>query len=419
MIDVCSSTRTRGLWVLSAALLCSCPQPLPSPPRRRPARAGTPERMLPLPADLVKSKEHFQFLIFGDSRAGHSRCDKPRKHSCDIVLPGGAIPTREDCSLEERAPELMLEAITERLTARAPPTGPRDAFALFTGDLVFRGSCKKDWELVRAKLLSRIPARRLYPIVGNHESWHGRNEPRPLPFFFQAYPHLRLHVGDKKIEPHYYFFHLGRSLFINLCTGGYPRFGAPADFEKADRRWLCEVAPFPRQMAWLDKVLAYGARHGVRHVFVQYHKPSFSCSRHPSLDDRHDPMFHLRPFKKRHPEVNIIALSGHNHTTALYVSEGVVSLVAGGSGAPQHTEWGARACHPHKRQPPERFWNGARRVTRYNYFRVVVHGNQLTIGERCLTRVNGRFEYRPGAVISANGTVTHRTGACRLHSTTP
>ena len=49
--------------------------------------------------------------------------------------------------------------------------------------------------------------------------------------------------------------------------------------------------------------------------------------------DGHDPLFVLRPFKKQHPAVNVIALSGHNHTTAVFHSGGVLVLVAGGAGA--------------------------------------------------------------------------------------
>ena len=101
--------------------------------------------MLPLPQDLAGSNERYQFLLFGDSRAGHSRCDKQKKHSCKLVLPGGARPTAQDCMVEERAPDLMLETITTLLQARtAPQTKRQNTFALFTNDLIYRDNYNKD-----------------------------------------------------------------------------------------------------------------------------------------------------------------------------------------------------------------------------------------------------------------------------------
>jgi hypothetical protein len=322
----------------------------------------------------------------------------------------------EDCALVDQAPALVLGAVADRLRARTPaPDTGRVHFSLFTGDLVYRGSCARDWDWARRVFLSKVPPKRVFPIIGNHDAWHRRGEVPAFPQFLAAFPHLNLSEQGRSVLPHYYAFLIGRSLFVSLCTGGYPSRGTSADFERADRTWLCKRASFETQMRWMDRVLAHGVKKGVRHVFVQYHKPSFSCSRHPPLATKHDPLTRLRPFKKRHPEVNVIALSGHNHTTAVYLSGGVLVLVAGGGGAPQHLQHGPRAWYADKpEQPPERFWKGGFRTVRYNYFQIDVTGDRLSIQEHCLARIGSKLTFQKGSHISATGRITHLPNTCNL-----
>lgn len=437
-----TSVRMRLLWPAALFLLASgflvgagCSKSPGSPP---PAPAPTPtpspslgpfqdaavvapkrlDRMLVLPARLVPDPERIRFLVFGDSRAGHCRCNPKKKHRkrCRVRYVPDAARTTEDCALVAQAPALVLGAVAHRLRARTPATGAgRAHFSLFTGDLVYRGSCAKDWDWARRVFLARVDPKKVFPIIGNHDAWRKRGEPPSLPQFFRAFPHLRLQAGGRRAHPHYYAFRVGRSLFVNLCSGGYPSGGTRADYRRADRRWLCERASFETQMRWMDRVLARGATQGVRHVFVQYHKPSFSCSSHPPLSAKHDPLNRLRPFKKRHPAVSIVAFSGHNHTTAVYVSGGVLVLVAGGGGAPQHLQHGHRACHKDKPdQPPERFWKGGVRTVRYNYFQVNVTGGRLSIQEYCLARIKNKLIFQKGSRITATGQITHTPDTCNL-----
>ncbi len=384
------------------------------------------ERMLAFPARLVKNPEKIRFLVMGDSRAPHCRCSPRRKHNkrrkhCRVRYTPDAPKDAVDCELVERGPALVLGAVANRLRAPRPPTSTdRPHFCLFTGDLVYRGSCTKDWDWARRVFLDKVPPQRVFPIIGNHDSWQKRNEPPALEQYFRAFGHLKMTIKGRTVLPHYYAFIIGRSLFVNLCTGGYPARGTPADFKRADRQWLCERASFKTQMRWMDRVLAYGAKKGVHHVFVQYHKPSFSCSRHPPLAAKHDPLTRLRYFKKRHHAVNVVALSGHNHTTAVYLSGGVLVLVAGGGGAPQHFHSGAGACHKDKpNQPPERFWKGGKRTLRYNYFQINVTGKNLSIQEHCLARVKGRLTFQKGSRISSTGQITHTPNTCNLSPTPP
>jgi Calcineurin-like phosphoesterase len=382
------------------------------------------ERTLDFPARLVKNPEKIRFLVLGDTRAPRCRCSLPRKHRkhrkhCRVWYTPNAHSAAEDCAIVDQAPALLLGGVANRLrttTAKAPAaTADRPHFSLFTGDLVYRGSCTRDWDWARRVFLNKLPPGRVFPIIGNHDSWQRRNEPSAIAQYFSAFPHLKLNEKGQSVLPHFYAFRIGRSLFVNLCTGGYPASGTAADFARADRQWLCEQASFKTQMRWMDRVLAQSASKGVRHVFVQYHKPSFSCSRHPPLAPKYDPLTRLRAFKKRHRSVNVVALSGHNHTTAVYLSGGVLVLVAGGGGAPQHFQHGARACHKDKpNQPPELFWKGTRRTLRYNYFQINVTGEDLSIQEHCLARVKGQITFQKGSRISPTGQITHTPDTCNL-----
>ncbi len=375
--------------------------------------------MLSFPARLVKDSEKIRFLVLGDTRAPHCRCSPPSKHKksrkhCRVLYTPDAPSTTEDCAIVEQAPALVLGAVADRLRATGTAAN-RPHFGLFTGDLVYRGSCTKDWDWARRVFLSKVPPNRVFPIIGNHDSWQKRGEPPALAQFFRAFPHLKLIENGRTVLPHYYAFRIGRSLFVNLCAGGYPAAGTHADFAQADREWLCERASFKTQIRWMDRVLDQGAAKGVRHVFVQYHKPSFSCSRHPPLSTKHDPLTKLRAFKKRHSSVNVVALSGHNHTTAVYLSGGVLVLVAGGGGAPQHFRHSTRACHKDKpNQPPERFWKGGKRSLRYNYFQIDITGENLSIQEHCLARVKGRLTFQKASRITSTGQITHTPGTCNL-----
>ncbi|MDL2123647.1 MAG: hypothetical protein LWX51_11315 [Deltaproteobacteria bacterium] len=75
---------------------------------------------------------------------------------------------------------------------------------------------------------------------------------------------------------------------------------------------------------------------GLKNVFIQYHKPSFSQSVQPPLDDDNDPLTVLTSFKKSHPNVNIYVFNGHNHTTEMYKTrEEILLMVTGVGGASQ------------------------------------------------------------------------------------
>lgn len=391
--------------------------PVPTVPDAAVVASKRPMRLLDSPARLVKDPQRFRFLVFGDSRDDYCRCDPPRKHRnhCRVRYTQSPSALVKACALVAKAPALLLGAVAQRLRSKGHTPDSRVHFSLFTGDLVYRGSCAKDWNWARRVFLSKAPANRVFPIIGNHDSWRKRGEPPASPQFLRAFPHLAQKSLPKGTLPHYYAFRIGRSLFINLCTGGYPSTGTRAEFKRADRKWLCERASFETQMRWMDRTLAYGVSKGVHHVFVQYHKPSFSCSSHPPLNKKHDPLTRLHPFKKRHPKVNVVALSGHNHTTAVYVSGGVLVLVAGGGGAPQHYQHGPQACHKDKPdQPPEQFWKGSIRTVRYNYFQVDVTGRELSIQEHCLARIQNKLAFQKASRISATGQITHLPGTCDL-----
>ncbi len=381
---------------------------------RPPAPPQLPPRMLKLSKGWIPNPQAIRFTVFGDSRAGYCACDSKtiKRKYCRVRYRPNSPRMVEDCPLVLKGPDLVMGAVATRIDNwRSASKGAH--FSLFTGDLVYRGSCEADWKWAQKVFLNRVDKERIFPIIGNHDSWRKQGEPSPFKLFLNnAFAHLHTR-GDNDNLPHYYAFRVGDSLFVNLCTGGYPANGKHADFLRADRTWLCEEASYEKQMRWMDRVLDYGVKRKVKHVFVQYHKPSFSCSRHPPLKPAHDPLNRLRPFKKKHPKVNVVAFSGHNHTTGVFLSGGVLVIVAGGGGAPQHFHSGPKACYKDKpNQPPELFWKGGKRTVRYNYFQVDVTGAKLSIREHCLARIKGKLTFQKGSAISSTGQITHTPGTC-------
>jgi hypothetical protein len=376
-----------------ALLLGGCPDRRPGP-GPDPARASL--RLVPVPWPAAFDRERFSFVFLGDTRTSRSRCDA-RPGQPPVVTP------------QDRIIEQMLGAAAGFLSTRAEaPPERRNAFMLYTGDLVTRGSCARDWAWIERIFLSRIPRERLLPAIGNHETWHGKDEPEPLQLYFRAFAHLTDPVSREGW--HHYAAEVGPVAVITLCTGAYPRFGTEEDFVRSDPTWACARASYAEQMRWMERGLDRAVARGTRHVVVNYHKPSFATVRHPPLHAANDPLEPLKRFKRRHPAINVLVTSGHNHTTQVFVADGVLLVLTAGAGAPQNLTT-VKHAKPH---PPERFWAGEPKVERYNLFRALIDGPRLSIEEWCLAgpRASPRLEL--GSRITAAGEVTRVPGACRL-----
>ena len=195
---------------------------------------------------------------------------------------------------------------------------------------------------------------RIWPVIGNHEVW-GDNA---AVAFLEVFPQLK-EVGVTREKRDYSFAYNG-CRFIFLDSGGY---------EEGGNGWAPSRPPFEEQMKDLENWLRQAVEEKADHVFITYHKPSYSGYSRGTLRPDRNPNRIIEPFAKN---LDITVMSGHIHSTEAYLINGVRYLVIGAGGAPQIL--GKPDVTTHK----ELYWNGQRRVEDYNFFKITVDGPNLT-----------------------------------------
>lgn len=243
-------------------------------------------------------------------------------------------------------------------------------FCIHTGDLVLWSDGPRNpyWNYFRGLFYDDLSQRgldeRVFPVIGNHEYWRDPTADN----FFKIFRHLS--PEEPNTGYHYYSFEYGKCVFVFLCSGWRCTDGGYSEC------WNCAQASFSEQMSWMMATLNRARHRGVKHVFVTYHKPSFSHSEHRPLVDSIDPRRYLEQFLATADGIDITVFNGHNHTTEFYVHKGIRYLVLGGGGAPQCLVDKSYPC-----QPKERFWDSAAKRERYNFLRVDVAPNGLRFHE--------------------------------------
>ena len=307
----------------------------------------------------------YMFTVFGDSRTS----ELMSQDGHDVVF--------------SLARNKVFQSIAEQLSQQ------KASFSLFTGDLIWQGGIPAYWEEPGDYFPEAIRSK-IYPIPGNHETW---KDPL-LTNYFSFFPHLE--------KNHSYYFTVGNSLFLSLCTGGYVgEYSKELSFAQ-DRKFTCTQGDYTQLQlpSFLKKTTDKMATSGtpLKNMFVQYHKPSFSYYKHPPLDTTSDPVEALKAFGQRNNKVQIFVFNGHNHTTELYQPAANISvLVAGGGGAPQRRlspnlpSTAVKEIYAAK-GAKEVFWEALGSTTenrkqRINYWTIDVDNtvNQVTITEKVLT----------------------------------
>jgi len=284
------------------------------------------------------------------------------------------------------------------------------SFALHTGDLVLKGCEEDDWDKFKKLIpsdLRNINKSKFLPALGNHELYQESGEGDALNNYSNTFPFLK---DQEHGVYHNYYFVIDNSLFFSLCSGPINNI---KDFEHDDRTWNCKAYSYDTVMEQVGKIYDEYTYHGRRidNIFIQYHKPSFSHSKHPPLDESNDPLTKLLEIKKDAPDLKIFVFNGHIHTTELYNPEdNVYVLVAGGGGAPQkitNKTW--------EKPSNEIFWKNLKETNkkskRINYFRVFVDANNdVEIREMCLYiyEEDGHIGFGEGLVIQKDGKITDK-----------
>ncbi|MGE5277185.1 MAG: metallophosphoesterase family protein [Acidobacteriota bacterium] len=184
----------------------------------------------------------------------------------------------------------------------------RPDFLVLLGDLVFRGSSRRDWRQFDALMApireAGIP---ILPILGNHEYWISRRG--ALANYFASFPHLT-----------------GRGWY----SAAYGPLGLI--FLDSNRRFLSALR-WREQVAWYERELEEfeddRARKGVL-VFV--HHPPYTNSTVTS-DEAHVQREFVPAFQRA--SKTLAMLSGHVHSYERFARAGKTFLVAGGGGGPR------------------------------------------------------------------------------------
>jgi hypothetical protein len=262
----------------------------------------------------------------------------------------------------------VFRRVLDELQKGAQDPSKGASLCLHTGDLVLWMGQGRElpenpyWQEVYDLFLSLIPPpdeklglpSRIWPAVGNHETW----EDEELKGFLSAFPQLAS-LGFSSLKRDYSFFYNG-CRFIFLDSGGY---------DQGMGRWNSDYPPFEEQMKDLRKWLEQAKSEAALQVFVIYHKPSY-CDSEGALVPDQNPCKILETYGD---ELNITVFNGHVHTTEAFLINKVRYLVLGAGGAMQVLSVSPRSGLK------ELYWKGKPRVEEYNYAKVMVEGRNLKI----------------------------------------
>jgi hypothetical protein len=191
-------------------------------------------------------------------------------------------------------------ALVAEIAARAPD------FVVTLGDLVFRGSSRRDWARVDA-LLAPLRGIAVHPILGNHEYWLRRGP--ALRNFFERFPAL----GGRRWRSEAY-----GPLGLVFLDSNEPQLGGGA--------WAEQAAWLGRELARMD------AEPAVRGVLVFAHHPPYTNST-VTGDGAHVQRTFVPPFAGARKTIAMV--SGHVHSLERFLRDGKTYLVAGGGGGPR------------------------------------------------------------------------------------
>ncbi|MBI5241074.1 MAG: metallophosphoesterase [Elusimicrobia bacterium] len=186
--------------------------------------------------------------------------------------------------------------VVERILAFKP------SLVFHTGDMVGKGSSRKDWEYFNEISSGLRASAEFFPVHGNHEDH--------APFYYQNF----------NIDPERIWYSVDR-------------FGV--HFIVLDSETPLWEDTYQR--GWLDQDIAGTA---ARFIVVLLHRPVYATGPHGSHDAKVlAPM--LAPLFKKHGVSAVF--SGHDHAYERSEVDGIPYVVAGGGGAPLYKERKASA----------------------------------------------------------------------------
>ncbi len=218
------------------------------------------------------------------------------------------------------------------------------AFICFSGDIVYNGYDKNDWEVWdRETSIWRQKNIPVYPALGNHE-FHGDLK-TAMGNYFDHFPALK--------DSRYYSVRTGNTLLLVLDSSQEEVVGAQGE-------WLLKK---------LDHVPG-----DIDFVFVMLHHPPYTSSSESKLSTgghearaAEQALAKILEEKQAHSTFRIVVFSGHVHNYERHEHGGVTYFVSGGGGA---------HAYPIHRAPNDLFQS---REINYHYLLVEVAKEQMKI----------------------------------------
>ena len=204
---------------------------------------------------------------------------------------------------------------------------PRPDFAIMTGDVVYHGHDKRDWDIFETQTKPLRDAHiKLFPVLGNHDVDGGSGRPG----FFKHFADTK---GYQQLEQNgWYSMIYGNSLFLMLDSqSGY----APTSPQGA---WLQSMPKgVPDDLEFLFIVLHHPlvthATQGLGRVAVCKGKQKTLVAPHAVEENEKKLKMLLEEFSHGHPLINLLVFSGHNHNYERYTDKRLTYIVTGGGGA--------------------------------------------------------------------------------------
>lgn len=177
-------------------------------------------------------------------------------------------------------------------------------FSLMTGDMINKGSSKREWNEFFAIEREWLMGTPMFPTIGNHDRQGRARRADSFRKFF-AIPD---DAGESK---RYYAFTYGNARFLMLDSNLHGR-------------------EFRRQTEWMTRQLRNASEDvSVQHIFAVAHHPLYSIALHggnESVRQEWEPLF---------KEFGVTAVfSGHDHVYSRAEAGGIHYFVTGGGGAP-------------------------------------------------------------------------------------
>jgi hypothetical protein len=204
---------------------------------------------------------------------------------------------------------------------------PRPDFAILTGDVVYHGHDKRDWDIFDKQTKPLRDAKiKLFPVLGNHDVDSGSGRPDFFKHFadLKSYPQLEKNV--------WYSMIYGDSLFLMLDSQSDYRADSPQG------TWLRNMLKgVPDDLEFLFIVLHHPvvshASTGLGRMRVCKGEKTAFIAPHGVDQNEKDLKLVLEEFSQSHPLTRLLVFSGHNHNYERYVEKRITYIVTGGGGA--------------------------------------------------------------------------------------